>query len=115
MPHEVDIRVGKKMREVRVSRGMSQEQLSRLLNISFQQVQKYEKAANRISASRLWEIAKILEVPVIQFFEDVDKTEGEPLSRRAIKLANEIESIADETVRDRLLSLIKACTRMKKD
>ena len=55
---------------------MSQEQLGDRLNLTFQQVQKYEKGTNRISASRLWEMAKILDVPVSFFFEGSDEADG---------------------------------------
>ena len=51
--------------------GMSQEQLGSSLNVTFQQVQKYEKEANRVSASRLWDISQIIDVPISYFFEDM--------------------------------------------
>ena len=68
----VDMHVGKRLRLRRTLLGLSQEQLGTELNITFQQVQKYERAANRISASRLWDIAKSLEVPISYFFEGLD-------------------------------------------
>ena len=63
----IDMHVGKRVRLRRTLLGMSQEQLGTELNITFQQVQKYERGANRISASRLWDIGQILDVP-ISFF-----------------------------------------------
>jgi len=67
-PHPVDAHVGARVRLRRTLVGMSQEQLGGKLGLTFQQVQKYEKGTNRISASRLWEISRILEVPVEFFF-----------------------------------------------
>ena len=68
-PHPVDCHVGAQVRLRRTLVGMSQEQLGARLGVTFQQVQKYEKGSNRISASRLWQIATILDVPVSFFFD----------------------------------------------
>ena len=70
-PNFVDVHVGSRIRMRRQFVGMSQEKLGELLGITFQQVQKYEKASNRISASRLYYTAKILGVPVQFFFEEL--------------------------------------------
>ena len=67
----VDVHVGKRVRLRRTLLGMSQEQLGAALNITFQQVQKYERGANRISASRLWDISQILDVQISYFFADM--------------------------------------------
>lgn len=72
-PLDVDSYVGIRMRIRRVVKGISQEQLAEMLDISFQQLQKYEKGINRISAGRLYEIAQILEVPVGYFYEGFDE------------------------------------------
>lgn len=72
MPKFVDIHVGKRVRERRWMLGVRQQQLADNLGIRFQQVQKYETGANRISASRLWDIAAALEVPVSYFFEGLE-------------------------------------------
>ena len=64
----IDMHVGKRVRLRRTLLGMSQEQLGAELNVTFQQVQKYERCANRISASRLREISQILDVPISYFF-----------------------------------------------
>ena len=63
----IDMHVGKRVRLRQTLLGMSQEQLGAELNVTFQQVQKYERGANRISASRLWDISQILDVPIIYF------------------------------------------------
>jgi transcriptional regulator with XRE-family HTH domain len=65
----VDVHVGQRLRAQRLLIGMSQEQLAGLLGVSFQQLQKYEKGANRISASRLYHAAQLLRAPILWFFE----------------------------------------------
>lgn len=69
-PDPVDVRIGKKLRAVRMERGMSQGKLGESIGVSFQQVQKYEFGKNRISCSRLDHIAKALDLPHSFFFED---------------------------------------------
>lgn len=79
MTHPVDVHVGKRVRHRRWLIGMTQQQLAEQVGIKFQQIQKYETGANRVSASRLWDIAEALEVPVSFFFEGLEeneKTEG---------------------------------------
>lgn len=68
---EVDSCVGQRIRSRRQELRMSQEQLAALLGITFQQIQKYEKGINRVSASRLWDISRTLDVPVSYFFEQI--------------------------------------------
>ena len=69
-PNPIDIHVGSRVRLRRMMLGMSQEKLGEHLGITFQQIQKYEKGTNRIGASRLQHIARVLDVPVSFFFED---------------------------------------------
>ena len=69
-PNPIDIHVGSRVRLRRMMLGMSQERLGENLGITFQQIQKYEKGTNRIGASRLQHIARVLTVPVSFFFED---------------------------------------------
>lgn len=73
MKHPVDIHVGQRVRQRRWMLGMTQEQLATSVGIKFQQIQKYETGANRVSASRLWDIAATLGVPVSFFFEGLEK------------------------------------------
>jgi len=73
MPHIVDIHVGKKIRQRRWLIGMTQQTLGETVGIKFQQIQKYETGANRVSASRLWDIAKALGLPVASFFEGIEE------------------------------------------
>ncbi|TDT77120.1 transcriptional regulator with XRE-family HTH domain [Litoreibacter halocynthiae] len=72
MAHSVDIHVGKRLRHRRWMLGMTQGELANALGIRFQQIQKYESGANRVSASRLWDIAQVLEVPIAYFFQGLE-------------------------------------------
>ncbi|MBE0412508.1 helix-turn-helix transcriptional regulator [Yoonia sp.] len=72
MKHPVDIHVGKRIRHRRWMNGTTQQQLAEQVGIKFQQIQKYETGMNRVSASRLWDIANVLHVPVSFFFEGLD-------------------------------------------
>ncbi len=85
MAHPVDEYVGKRVRQRRWMVGYSQQQLGEAVGIKFQQIQKYETGMNRISASRLWDIAETLGVPITFFFEGYEGAELE------------IEIIRDET------------------
>lgn len=78
MTHPVDVHVGKRIRHRRWLVGMTQQQLAESVGIKFQQIQKYETGANRVSASRLWDIADALEVPVSFFFEGIKEGETKP-------------------------------------
>ncbi len=109
--------------------GMSQERLGEALGLTFQQVQKYERGANRISASRLYQIGRVLDVPVSFFYEELPEESAEdgvgivppgfgdssgpfvddPFSRReTLELVRAYYRIADPRVRRRLFDLIKA-------
>lgn len=90
MTHHVDVHVGKRIRHRRWLLGMTQQQLAEQVGIKFQQIQKYETGANRVSASRLWDIADSLGVPVSFFFE------GLPVA------APNIAVVSDESGRDAL-------------
>lgn len=70
-PHPVDSHVGRRVCERRLALGYNQSDLGRAIGLTFQQVQKYEKGANRISASKLWEIARFLQVDIGFFFTDL--------------------------------------------
>ena len=75
-PDPVDVHVGARLRLRRNLIGMSQEQLGKASGLTFQQIQKYERGANRMGASRLYQIAQILNVPVGWFFEDMPAPAG---------------------------------------
>ena len=72
LPNPVDIHVGKRIRLRRTILHITQQQMADMLGLTFQQVQKYEKGMNRVGASRLWDISRVLEVPMGFFFEDMD-------------------------------------------
>ncbi|MEI4231663.1 helix-turn-helix domain-containing protein [Roseovarius sp. D22-M7] len=76
MSHPVDVHVGKRIRHRRWLVGMTQQQLAEAVGIKFQQIQKYETGANRVSASRLWDIAAALDIQVSFFFEGIDDKEN---------------------------------------
>jgi len=76
MKHPVDVHVGKRVRHRRWMVGMTQQQLGDIVGIKFQQIQKYETGMNRISASRLWDIAQALDVSISFFFEGFESEEG---------------------------------------
>ena len=127
----IDLHVGKRVRLRRTLLGLSQEQLGAELNITFQQVQKYERGANRISASRLWDLSQILDVPVSYFFDDmseatmkssprrvargVDASDGEggdhkdPMARReTLELVRAYYTIKQPMVRKRVSEMVKS-------
>ena len=129
-PHPVDIHVGSRVRMRRTLLGMSQEKLGDALALTFQQVQKYEGGANRVGASRLFEISQILDVPISFFFEEmapetaaltphsVDASgtvggpavfEPDPLAKReTLELVRAYYRIGDPRVRKRMFELTKA-------
>ena len=129
-PHPVDIHVGSRVRMRRTLLGMSQEKLGNALALTFQQVQKYERGANRVGASRLFEISQILDVPISFFFEEmapetaaltphsVDASgtaggpavfEPDPLAKReTLELVRAYYRIGDPRVRKRMFELTKA-------
>ncbi|MEM9426682.1 MAG: helix-turn-helix transcriptional regulator [Pseudomonadota bacterium] len=88
MKHPVDVHVGKRIRHRRWLVGMTQQQLAESVGIKFQQIQKYETGMNRVSASRLWDIASSLSVPVSFFFEGLgtDGTVADEENAREVPL-----------------------------
>ena len=124
-PNPIDVQVGSRVRLRRNMLGLSQEKLGEAIGLTFQQVQKYERGANRIGASRLHELSRVLDVPVSFFFDDTDPVrapamggfaeppaeafESDPLRKReTVELVRAYFSIDDAAVRRRLLDLAKA-------
>ena len=95
----IDMHVGKRIRLRRTLLGMSQEQLGSELDITFQQVQKYERGANRVSASRLWDISQILESPINYFFDDMSENTMRSSPRRVSRGADDVD-LSDEQTKD---------------
>lgn len=126
-PTWIDVHVGQRVRQRRTLLGYSQEKLAEALNLTFQQVQKYERGANRVGAGRLYELANALDVPVTYFFEDLpDAPEGaaagpamqeaaqhrydaDPMAQReTLLLVRAYYGIPDPVIRRRLLDLIRS-------
>jgi transcriptional regulator with XRE-family HTH domain len=125
IPNPIDKHVGSRVRMRRILLGLSQERLGEALSLTFQQVQKYEKGTNRIGASRLQQISKVLQVPPSFFFEGAPVAEdilpagfAEPVSSayvvdflssvEGIQLNKAFASIKDVRVRKRVLDLVIA-------
>ncbi len=113
-PHPVDVHVGGLVRQRRTLLGMSQEKLGDALGLTFQQVQKYERGTNRISASRLYHLSLIFGVPVSEFFEGLeDKTlrrsrDDVMLKIETLKFVRAYYRIRDPELRGALQAMIKA-------
>ena len=106
-PDPVDIHVGKQLRYLRISRRMSQERIGAMVDLTFQQIQKYEKGTNRISASVLYHLARALEDPVAA------SEDGAPLIEGLLATASELKQLQDEEVRTALANLIRALARSR--
>ncbi|WP_460272180.1 helix-turn-helix domain-containing protein [Celeribacter sp. ULVN23_4] len=96
MKHPVDVHVGKRIRHRRWMVGMTQQQLAELVGIKFQQIQKYETGMNRVSASRLWDIAEALSVPVAFFFEGMDASADSDAAAQAAENSVPSDILADK-------------------
>jgi len=131
VPNPVDIHVGARVRLRRTLMGLNQTDLGNAVGLTFQQVQKYENGANRISASRLFEFSRILDVPVSFFFDDLPeelrthegrterglnplKDQKDPLARReTLELVRAYYKIDDPKVRERMFKLTKVLANME--
>ncbi len=123
-PHPIDIGVGSRVRGRRILMGMSQERLGDELGVTFQQVQKYEKGANRISASRLHDISQVLDVSPGYFFEEITGIKlssqsqphrpaaSDPLNKReTLELVRAYYRSADPNVRHEIVALIRSLAK----
>ncbi|MFO1242580.1 MAG: helix-turn-helix transcriptional regulator [Rickettsiales bacterium] len=127
-PHPVDIYVGKRLRMRRVMLGMSQESVGKAIGVTFQQIQKYERGANRMGSSRLYDFSQILTVPVSYFFEGYEQETGGSIpttpmgfaeeevpfehekltSRETLEVMRAYYSIRDPKVRKKMLDLMRS-------
>ena len=127
-PSPVEVHVGARVRLRRTLLGMSQEKLGSAIGLTFQQVQKYERGANRIGASRLFDLSRVLDVPVSFFFDEMpsasggherhaaaaadhksDPSEPDPMAKReTLELVRAYYRIPDAHLRRRLFDLAKA-------
>ena len=116
-PHPVDIHVGGRVRLRRTLLGMSQEKLGEALDLTFQQVQKYERGTNRISSSRLYHLSLIFGVPVSDYFEGLEKKasgrspDDVMLKRETLELMRAYYRIRDPKVRGALFAVTKAMAK----
>lgn len=109
MPHPIDIHVGKRLRFRRTILGLTQESIADSANLTFQQIQKYERGANRISASRLYEFSKILSIPPSYFFEDFEDTDLKSLQKAA---QDNPQYVKDNTLSREMLEMVRAYYRI---
>lgn len=126
-PNPIDVHVGGRVRLRRTLLGMSQEKLAQALGLTFQQIQKYERGANRIGSSRLFKLSQILDVPVSFFFDDMtadtatsggatapanapeDASGPDALTKReTLELVRAYYRIPDERLRRKVFELVKA-------
>ncbi|HLN22581.1 MAG TPA: helix-turn-helix transcriptional regulator [Patescibacteria group bacterium] len=128
-PNPIDVHVGARVRLRRTLLGMSQEKLGEAIGLTFQQVQKYERGANRIGASRLFDLSRVLDVPVSFFYDDMSDDvsqqsprmmvagfdepitpfEADPMTKReTLELVRAYYRITDPQVRKRVFELAKA-------
>ncbi len=128
VPNPIDVHVGGRVKLRRTLLGMSQEKLGEAIGLTFQQIQKYERGSNRIGASRLFDLSRVLDVPVGFFFDDMSedvaaaspgqvrgKSDVEPLNepspmarRETLELVRAYYKIQDPQVRKRLFEMVKA-------
>ncbi|ASM73454.1 MULTISPECIES: helix-turn-helix domain-containing protein [Roseobacteraceae] len=107
MSHPVDIHVGRKLKQARTLRRMSQTDVARHLKLSFQQIQKYEIGSNRIAASRLYDLSRILDVPTAYFFEGLGDAPEVGARDHGLDIVSAVASIKDEQVKSRIVTFIE--------
>jgi transcriptional regulator with XRE-family HTH domain len=113
VPDPIDVHVGGQIRTRRLLLGMNQEELAQRLGLTFQQVQKYESGANRVSASRLWEIAAILKMPIGYFFpgHQGQHPPNEQLQRpESIELIRFFYAIPNARMRQQFFEMMKTAS-----
>ena len=114
MASDIDLHLGRRLRRRRRLLGLTQQQLALQVGIRFQQVQKYETGANRMTAARLWQLSQALEVPITYFYDGLEdlgqprQEEGELFSRKETKDLIQAYYQLDEKPRRRLLDLAKS-------
>ena len=108
----IDRHVGARIRERRIMLGLSQQQMADMIGVTYQQAHKYERGINRISAGRLYEITRVLNVPITYFFEGLDITEDDeslnPRQRMCLELARNFASISNQRHQEALSQLARA-------
>lgn len=115
MAHPVDKHVGQKLKQIRTLRRMSQTDVANALNLSFQQIQKYEIGSNRVAASRLFEMSQLFDISPAYFFEGLlDETEqGEVCTRdTGLQIVSALAAIEDDTIKHRIVTFIEDVSGM---
>src|ERR1700675_4929090 len=108
---DIDRHVCARIRESRIMLGLTQQQLADLIGVTYQQAHKYERGINRVSAGRLYEIARVLSVPFIYFFDGLDNQSGKPVGQRermCLELARNFSQIPNERHQEALSQLARA-------
>ncbi|MCB1682086.1 MAG: helix-turn-helix transcriptional regulator [Rhodospirillales bacterium] len=123
-PNDVDAVIGTNLRLIRKTRGLSQVELAEALDITFQQVQKYEQGKNRVSASRLYDAAKVLDCNLMNFYDGLYDDEGAQHHRRSanlnrvdritMQIVGLLNSIEDQDVKKKLLLFLKSLSLRNK-
>jgi transcriptional regulator with XRE-family HTH domain len=118
--HPVDVHVGARIRQRRTLLGMSQDKLGAAVDLTFQQIQKYERGSNRIGSSRLFEFAKVLDVPVSYFFDEMPSNAlaGRPVASRGRKggfgeAATPFEHEKDPLIKRETLELVRSYYKIR--
>ena len=115
--HPIDVHIGKRLRQRRSLLGMSQGRLGAAIGVTFQQVQKYERGANRIGAAQLFEVSRVLDIPIAFFFDGAGALSFTSRARKAASPANDRETlhlvrdffrIRDRQVRLSVARMVKA-------
>ena len=108
----IDRHVGSRIRERRIMLGLSQQQMADMIGVTYQQAHKYERGINRISAGRLYEITRVLNVPITYFFEGLELGEDDgalnPRQRMCLELARNFASISNQRHQEALSQLARA-------
>jgi len=108
---EIDDHVGRRIRERRIMLGLTQQQLAELIGVTYQQAHKYERGINRVSAGRLFEIARVLTVQVGYFYEGLGEEEERPVSQRErmmLEIARNFAEITNEKHQEAVSNLARA-------
>lgn len=117
VPHPVDVHVGARLRTFRLAAGLSMGELANAMNISHQQLQKYETGANKLTSGRLFDITRILRVPVSSFFDGFEDDADDPFQiyrtdpthrRETLEFVRAFSAIGDAAIQQQLVNLINA-------
>ena len=119
----IDVQVGANVRALRLAKGLSQYTVGHVLGVTYKQVQKYERGANRIGPSRLMKLAKFLDVPITRFFNDKDVGRGKGMSKEvtdllsdeySARLLKDFKQVRSNSVRLAVIRLVEEILRNKK-